>query len=86
MNILAVLGEYGFYIACIFGLAWYVKYSNDKASAEFKEQRDRHDRELKEQREAHEREISKLRESLDSNTKVIQELLFYLKGSADNGR
>lgn len=33
----------------------------------------------------HEKEISKLKESIDNNTKVIAELITYLKGRENNG-
>lgn len=79
--ILNILKDFGFPVACVFGLAWYIKYKDDKTAAEFKEQRETHAAEMREQRESHEREVSKMRETLDGNTKVIQELLFYLKGS-----
>lgn len=79
--ILNILKDFGFPVACVFGLAWYIKYKDDKTSAEFKELRETHAAEMREQCESHEREVTKMRETLDGNTKVIQELLFYLKGS-----
>ncbi len=79
-TIISIIKDFGFPVACVFGLAWYIKYKDDKTAAEFKEQRETHAAEMHEQRESHEREVSKLKDTLDNNTKVIQELLFYLKG------
>lgn len=83
--VITILKDFGFPVACVFGLAWYIKYKDDKTAAEFKEQRETHSNEMREQRESHEREVTKLKDTLDNNTKVIQELLFYLKGSGNNG-
>lgn len=76
----SILKDYGLPAVCLFALAWYIKYRDDKSSAEFREQRETHTQEMKEQRQSHEREVTKLRETLEGNTRVLQELLFYLKG------
>ena len=41
---------------------------------------------IKQRDTKHEQEVDKLRQSIDNNTKVMTELIYYLKGGDINGR
>ena len=68
-NVVAIISSLGFPILCCIALGWYI-YKRDQKYEQLIEKRD-----LK-----HEQEIEKLKNSLDNNTKVMTELIFYLKG------
>lgn len=70
MDIVQIISNVGFPIACVIGLGWYVKYVTDK-----------HEKEIKELRESQEKTNAENRQALENNTRAIQELVFYLKGS-----
>ena len=70
MDIVQIISNVGFPIACVIGLGWYVKYITDK-----------HEKEIKELRESQEKANAENRQALENNTRAIQELVFYLKGS-----
>ena len=68
MDIVNIISNVGFPIACVFGLGWYVKYVTDK-----------HEQEIKDLRESQEKQNAENRQALENNTRAIQELVFYLK-------
>ena len=70
MDIVQIISNVGFPIACVIGLGWYVKYVTDK-----------HEKEIKDLRESQEKTNAENRQALENNTRAIQELVFYLKGS-----
>ena len=70
MDIVNIISNVGFPIACVIGLGWYVKYVTDK-----------HEHEIKDLRESQEKTNAENRQALENNTRAIQELVFYLKGS-----
>lgn len=70
MDITTIIANLGFPIACVIGLAWYVKYQTDK-----------HEKEIDKLRDSQEKNNAEMRQALDNNTKAVSELLFYLKGS-----
>ena len=63
IDIMQIIGSYGFPILACIGMAWYVKYTTDK---------NRED--IKEDRENHKEEMVKITEALNNNTIVIREL------------
>lgn len=68
MDIVNIISNVGFPIACVIGLGWYVKYVTDK-----------HEQEIKDLRESQEKTNAENRQALENNTRAIQELVFYLK-------
>lgn len=68
MDIVQIISNVGFPIACVIGLSWYVKFVTDK-----------HEKEIKELRESQEKQNAENRQALENNTRAIQELVFYLK-------
>lgn len=75
MDITTVIANLGFPIACVIGLAWYIKYVTDK-----------HEKEISDLRNSYNNTIADLRNSLDNNTRAITELVFYLKEGEKHGK
>jgi len=84
-EIMEIITSVGIPTAFCIALAWYVKYKDDKTAAEFEKQRDKHEHEIQALRETFAQTTDDMRNAIDNNTRVIQELLFYLKGGANNG-
>lgn len=63
IDIMQIIGSYGFPILACIGMAWYVKYTTDK---------NRED--IKSDREAHKEEMLKITEALNNNTIAVREL------------
>lgn len=63
IDIMQLIGSYGFPILACIGMAWYVKYTTDK---------NRED--IKADREAHKEEMLKITEALNNNTIAVREL------------
>ena len=82
---LTAISTVGFPIACCIALALFIKYKDDKTAKEFSEQRAKHEQEIKELRETFDSTVKELKQSIDNNTRVITELIYYLKGGDKNG-
>ena len=78
-SVLTAISTVGFPIAACIFMALYIKKKDDKTAAEFKEQREKHDSEIKDLRETFTTTTNDLKQAIDNNTKIITELLFYLK-------
>lgn len=63
IDIMQIIGSYGFPILACIGMAWYVKYTTDK---------NRED--IKADRENHKEEMIKITEALNNNTIAVREL------------
>lgn len=63
IDIMQIIGSYGFPILACVGMAWYVKYTTDK---------NRED--IKADRENHKEEMIKITEALNNNTIAVREL------------
>lgn len=63
IDIMQIIGSYGFPILACIGMAWYVKYTTDK---------NRED--IKQSRESHKEEMTKITEALNNNTMAIHDL------------
>lgn len=63
IDIMQIIGSYGFPILACVGMAWYVKYTTDK---------NRED--IKADRENHKEEMIKIIEALNNNTIAVREL------------
>ena len=68
MDYLSIIQSVGFPIACVIGMAWYVKYITDQH---------REDRNTSDQR--HRDETRELTKALENNTLAIQLLTAYIK-------
>lgn len=63
MDIMTIIGSYGFPILACIGMAWYVKYTTDKNREDIKADRD-----------AHKSEMAQITEALNNNTIAVREL------------
>lgn len=63
IDIMQLIGSYGFPILACIAMAWYVKYTTDK---------NRED--IKQSREAHKEEMTKITEALNNNTMAVHDL------------
>lgn len=63
IDIMQLIGSYGFPILACIAMAWYVKYTTDK---------NRED--IKQSRESHKEEMSKITEALNNNTMAVHDL------------
>jgi len=68
MDFTTLIANVGFPIACVIGLAWYVKYVTDK-----------HEKEINNLRESFEKTNTELKNALDNNTRALTEIVIYLK-------
>lgn len=68
MDFTTLITNVGFPIACVIGLAWYVKYVTDK-----------HEKEINNLRESFEKTNTELKNALDNNTRALTEIVIYLK-------
>ena len=72
-EILTLIGSYGFPIIACIGMAWYVKYREDK-----------HSEELKETRDAHKSEMDEVTKAINNNTLALQHLTDFMQKRDDN--
>lgn len=72
-SIVSLIGTLGFPIVACLCMGWFVKY-----------QLDTNNKQIKEMNEEHRKEIKEVTKSLDNNTKVMQELIIYIKGENNN--
>ena len=63
IDIMQLIGSYGFPILACIAMAWYVKYMTDK---------NRED--IKQSRESHKEEMAKITEALNNNTMAVHDL------------
>lgn len=63
IDIMQLIGSYGFPILACIAMGWYVKYMTDK---------NRED--IKQSREAHKEEMTKITEALNNNTMAVHDL------------
>lgn len=63
MDIMTIIGSYGFPILACIGMAWYVKYTTDKNREDIKADRD-----------AHKIEMQQITDALNNNTIAVREL------------
>lgn len=63
IDIMQLIGSYGFPILACIAMAWYVKYTTDK---------NRED--IKQSRESHKEEMNKITEALNNNTMAVHDL------------
>lgn len=63
IDIMQLIGSYGFPILACIAMAWYVKYTTDK---------NRED--IKQSRESHKEEMAKITEALNNNTMAVHDL------------
>ena len=63
IDIMQLIGSYGFPILACIAMGWYVKYMTDK---------NRED--IKQSREAHKEEMTKITEALNNNTTAVHDL------------
>lgn len=63
IDIMQLIGSYGFPILACIAMAWYVKYTTDK---------NRED--IKQSREVHKEEMTKITEALNNNTMAVHDL------------
>lgn len=78
MEIVDLISNVGFPMACVLVMGWFIKYLSDTNRKE----RDQ-------TRKEYIAEVSQLRKTLEQNTLIIQslrELLETMKGNADNAR
>ena len=69
-----VITNFGFPVCVCLIAFWYIKYMDDKNSAERKELMDSYHAEIRELRESHKTETEKLTEALQNNTIAITKL------------
>ena len=74
IDIMQIIGSYGFPILACIGMAWYVKYTTDK---------NRED--IKASRENHKEEMMKITEALNNNTMAVHDLRILIEKFIDKG-
>lgn len=72
-DIVTIVSNLGFPIACVIGLAKYIKYVTEN-----------HKSEIIDMRNSYENTYKELKKSLDKNTCAIIELVNYMKGRIDH--
>ena len=73
-NVVQIINNVGFPIACCIALMWYLKYITDRHASERKEILDQTTASIDKLRESHEQETDNIVEAIHNNTLIMTKL------------